>query len=203
MATYGFNAAENPGLVPASAKWVALLTNVHEQPYLEKFFPEGKWFWLSEGLNRRDGGFLLGILPVNPANQIILNKWRMADQSLEALTRLVMERGVDPDQGPMLDVLEKAYHQFEGDPLLESRYWRIKALHHVAEGKTEEAITDEGNAIKRGLPLAHLYNEMGCFLFKQNQTKEALAAFQSAVLQKKNYTDASVNLANLNLLMRK
>ena len=203
VATYGFNAAENPGLAPASAKWVAVLTNIHERPYLEKFFPEGRCFPLSDGLNRRDGGFLLGVIPVIPTNQKILTKWRLADQSLGGLTHLVMERGVDPDQRPMLDVLEKAYPQFEGDPLLESRFWRVKALHHLAGGKIEDAIMDEENAIKRGLPLAHLYNEIGCFLFLQKRDNEALAAFHAATLQKENYTDALVNLSNLNLIMRK
>ncbi len=61
--------------------------------------------------------------------------WVRADQSLKELTRLVMDFGVYPDQGPMLEALNKAiYPSFKGDPLLESRYWRITAIHVDAAG---------------------------------------------------------------------
>jgi hypothetical protein len=202
VATYTFNAAENPRLDPSSAKWAALLANIHEQPYLRKLFPEGQWTWLSEGRYRRDGGFLLEITPLTSANRDLWNRWAQADQSLKELNHMIMERDVDPDQASMLEVLTKAYPAFRGDPLLESRFWRIVALHHAAEAKVGAAADDEKTAIERGYPMAHLYNERGCLLFKENKLKESEEAFKKALGMKLNCTDAATNLQNLETIIR-
>ena len=199
VATYSFNAAENPRLDPTRTKWAAVLANIHEEPYFRKLFPEGKWFWLSDGLNRHDGGLILEIIPVNQINESLLRGWTRADQSLKELTRLVVELGVDPDQSQMTAVLDQAYPLFKGDSLLESRFWRIRAFHHAAEGKIEEAVQAEKQAIEKGLPMAHLYNEMGCLLYKENKLPEARKAFEEALSLKLNLTDAGENLKNLQL----
>ena len=197
VASYGFNAAENPKLDPLGAKWAAVLTNIHEEPYFKKAFPEGKWFWLSDGLNRQDGGLILEIVPVNQINKSLLNRWTKADQSLKELTRLVMELGVDPDQSQMMAVLDWAYPSFKGDLFLESRYWRIRAFHHAAEGKIDEAVMAEQQGIEKGLPMAQLYNDMGCLLFKESKLPEARKAFEGAMRQRLNLTNAAENLRNL------
>ncbi|HTC22644.1 MAG TPA: tetratricopeptide repeat protein, partial [bacterium] len=197
VATYGFNSAGNPRLNPSAAKWAAILTNVHEQPYLKEEFPGGRWSWLSDGLNRRDGGFLLEVVPVQADNRDRVMRWVRADQSLQELTRLVMDLGVYPEQGSMLEALKEAYPFFKGDPLLESRYWRITALHQSASGNWDEAIEDEKKAILSGHPMAHLYNELGCLLFEQKRMAEAEEAFKQALRLKPNCTDAYSNLQNL------
>ena len=197
VATYSFNAAENLRLDPAQAKWAAILTNIHEEPYFKKKFPEGKWFWLSEGLKRHDGGFILEVIPLDLANKPLLSRWTAADLSLKELTNLVVELGVDPDQSQMMAVLDKSYPAFKGDPFLESRYWRIKAFHHAAEGKIAEAVQAEKQAIVKGLPMAHLYNDMGCLLYKERRVVKARKAFEDALKLKLNLTDAETNLQNL------
>ncbi len=197
VATYAFNSAENSHLNPARAKWASILANVHEQPYLKKQFPGGQWIWLSEGLERRDGGLLLETVPITKDNQDLLLRWAQADSSLGELTRLVMELGVDPDQGQMLDVMEKAYPLFQGDRLLESRFWRLMAIHQTAAGKWEEAARDEKKALVHGYPMAHLYNELGCILFMENRITESRRAFEKALRLKPNCTDAALNLQNL------
>jgi 4-amino-4-deoxy-L-arabinose transferase-like glycosyltransferase len=196
-ATYAFNSAENPALDPAKAKWAAILANAHEQPYLAREFPAGKGLWLSEGLNRPDGGFWLEQVELTPQNRNILDQWRKADQSLKELNYRVIEEGVNPDQGRMLGVLEKARPYFQEDPFLQSRYWRIMALHRLAEGNTSQAIECEKQAVEQGFPMAHLYNELGCLLFKENRVKEAETAFRKALACELNFTDASSNLKNL------
>ncbi len=201
-ATYSFNAAANPRLDPEKAQWAAVLGNIHEEPYFKKIFPEGHWNWLSEGLNRQDGGFILEIIPLTPKNQIILNRWNLADQSLSPLTYLVMDLGVDPDQSQMMEVLQKAYSNFKNDLLLESRYWRIMALHHCAEGKLDEAAADYQKAIQRGGPQAHLYNELGCLWHLEKKNVEAEKAFEQALRLKPNLTGAAENLKNLLLTSR-
>jgi 4-amino-4-deoxy-L-arabinose transferase-like glycosyltransferase len=196
-ASYSFNAAENSHLYPSGAQWAALLVNVHEQPYLQKLFPKGRWVWLSEGLNRQDGGFLLEIVPVENDNRGLLLKWTKADGSLSELTRLVMELGVDPDQRQMQEVLDKAYPFFKGDHLLESHFWRIRAIHSSAAGQVAQAVEDEKVAIRSGYPMAHLYNELGCLLYKENRLIESRKAFEEAACLKPNCTAAAVNLQNL------
>ena len=194
---YGFNAASNSRFDPSSASWAAVLTNIHEQPYLKKLFPGGRWIWLSEGMGRPDGGLILEITPVTPPNRGILTKWMAADQSLAELTRLVMEFGVDPDQNAMFAALDKAYPMVRGDRLLESRYWRIRALHHAAAGQTADALSDEEKAMARGYPMAHLENERGCLLDQESRAKEAGECFKQALRLRPNCTNAEQNLKNL------
>ena len=59
VATYSFNAGENSHLDPTEARWAAIVTNISEQPYLKKAFPEGQWAWLSDG--SRPEGWRLSI----------------------------------------------------------------------------------------------------------------------------------------------
>ena len=200
VATYGFNGAENPSLDPATEKWAAILVNIHELPYLRWQFPNGKWAWLSNGFHRMDGGLLLGILPVTGQTKDKLERWMEADQSLSELVYKVMERGVDQDQSQMLSLMDKAYPLFKGDRLLESRYWRIRAVHETAAGHWDLAIEDERKAITQGNPMAHLYNELGCLLFKENRLAESNKAFKEALRLSPNFTDAALNLQNLSLL---
>ena len=113
-----------------------------------------------------------------------------------------MDLGVDPDQSQMMEVLQKAYSNFKNDLLLESRYWRIMALHHCAEGKLDEAAADYQKAIQRGGPQAHLYNELGCLWHLEKKNVEAEKAFEQALRLKPNLTGAAENLKNLLLTSR-
>ncbi len=203
VATYGFNAAENPDLEPEGAKWAAVLVNAHEQPALKQLFPEGQWVWLSEGLLRFDGGFMLDVIPLNPTNQGILERWWKADLSLNVITYQVMQNGVDPSQGPTLHVLDQAYPLFQSDPLLESRYWRIRALHDLAGNNLERAISDYQNALAKGRPQAELYDELGKLEWKAGKAKEAENAFKSALACRPNLTDAAQNLQALEIFKKK
>src|SRR6185295_16854765 len=126
-----------------------------------------------------------------------------ADLSLKNMNFLVMEKGVTPDQTDMLGVLKKAYPFFKGDRLLESRFWRMKALHDSATQNINAALEDEEKAIRLGYPMAHLYNEKGCLLYEENRVAEAQKAFEEALRLRPNCTDAAVNLNNLLLSTRK
>ena len=147
--------------------------------------------------DRRDGGFLLEVVPITAGNKGLLMRWVQANQSLKDLTRMVMDLGVYPNQGPMLEVLKKAYPFFKGTPLLESRYWRIAAIHESVAGKLDEAVEDEKKAITSGYPMAHLYNELGCLLFEEKRNSESKNTFEEALRLRPNCTDAYSNLQNL------
>lgn len=110
-----------------------------------------------------------------------------------------MELGVDPDQSRMLAILEGAYPLFQGDHLLESRYWRLWAIHQAAAGRTDQAIQGEEKAIHLGYPMGHLYNELGCLLFKENRLAESKETFEEALRLKPDCSNAAVNLQNLSV----
>jgi hypothetical protein len=196
VATAGFNAAQNPSLAP-SAGWAALLANAHALPYLSQRFPAGRWVWLSQGLRRPDGGFLLGIIEFTPPTRAILEKWAAADQALNPLVDQVMEEGVDPDQSAMLKTLQKAYPFFQGDAYLESLFWRLRAIHQAAAGLYPEAVEDETKALQKGFPQAEIYNERGLLKVKAGDLKGARKDFGLALKCRLNLTDASTNLAIL------
>ncbi len=198
-ASYSFNAAQNRQLNPQSASWAAILANIHEQPYLSKIFPGMEWKWLSEGLQREDGGLMLAVIPIDEASGDRIRRWAQADRSLEALTDSVMEFGVDPDQSRMLGILERAYPFFKGDRILESRYWRLWAIHQAAAGRMDLAVQGEEKAVRLGYPMAHLYNEWGCLLFKEGRPADSRKAFGEALRLNPNCTNAAVNLHNLSL----
>jgi tetratricopeptide (TPR) repeat protein len=194
VATYDFNAAENVHLNSSQAHWAAILANVHQAEALQTLFPEGKSYWLSEGLTRSDGGFLLEVTPVNGETLETLTRWVKADQSLMDLTDEILERGVDPHQEKMLQTLQAAYPFFQGDPFLESSYWRIAALHEAAGGRLPQAVEDEQRAIDRGYPLADFYNELGGLYVREGDMVSAEQSYKKALGLVPNHTNAGMNL---------
>ena len=80
VASYSFNAAENPRLDPKAASWAAVLANIHEEIYLSKVFPGMKWVWLSEGLHREDGGLMLAVVPIDTASRERIQRWARASR---------------------------------------------------------------------------------------------------------------------------
>ncbi len=69
LLTYPFNAARNPALSPDRAHRWAVLANANLGPYLQREFPEATWIPVSQGLETRSGGLVLGMGPVNPGNR--------------------------------------------------------------------------------------------------------------------------------------
>lgn len=197
VTTYAFNAAENPDLHAQDASWAGILVNIHEEPYLSRTFPGAQWTWLSNGLHRQDGGWLLAVVPIDPSSREKIENWTKGDQALQELTHRVMELGVDPDQNGMLKLLDKVYPFFKGDRMMESRYWRLWSIHQIAGGNLKESIEGEKRAIELGYPMAHLYNELGCLYYKANRLEEARKAFKKALGSKLNCTNAAENLQNL------
>ena len=201
-AVAGFNSAWNQKLTTSPA-WAALLANVHSGPALAARFPKSQWIWLSQGLNRPDGGLLLGIVPLTSSNQEIIQKWTTANQALDPLVDQVLERGVDPDQTAMLQILKNAAPFFQGDPMLESTLWRLRAIHEAAASHYTEAVTDETTALQRGGAQADLFNERGCLRMKTGELSGAQQDFKLAIQSRPNYTDALENLRALSPLGKK
>jgi hypothetical protein len=195
-AVAGFNAAWDPKLTSAPA-WSAILTNIHSGPALSIRFPQAHWIWLSQGLNRPDGGLLLGLIPLTPANQETIKKWTRADRALDPLVDQVLERGVDPDQTAMLHDLQGDYPDFRGDPFLEPFFWRLSAIHEAAAGRYAQAVDDETKALQKAPAQADLFNERGCLRIKTGDLSGAKKDFALAVQCRPDYTNALENLRAL------
>jgi hypothetical protein len=195
-AVAGFNVAWDPDLT-SNPTWAALLANIHSGPALSARFPEGRWVWLSQGLNRPDGGLLLGLIPLTSANRETIKKWTLADQALDPLIDQVLERGVDMDQTAMLQTLQGAYPGFQGDPFLEPVFWRLSAIHEAASGRYAGAVADETKALQKAPSQADLLNERGCLRIKTGDLLGAKKDFKLAIQCRPDYTNALENLRML------
>src|SRR5208283_5117491 len=85
-AVYPFNAARNPALSPIQARWAGLLTNINYAPFLAKRFAQSKWFPLPPDHDPSHANLVLGIIPVDSANQDVLMHWLAVEQALQPET---------------------------------------------------------------------------------------------------------------------
>jgi tetratricopeptide (TPR) repeat protein len=137
------------------------------------------------------------MIPLTPGNEAALSRWARANGALNPLVDEVMDSGVTPDQAAMLETLRKARPFFEGDPFLESNFWRVSAFHQAAAGNLTEAVRDETNALRKGFPQADIFNERGCLRLKLGDLKSAADDFQLALKCVPDDTSAFANLRNL------
>jgi tetratricopeptide (TPR) repeat protein len=191
--TQPFNAAENKNLDPISAKWAALFVNVHYRPFLEKRFPEGRWFQVSNGLPILDGGEMLGLLPVTPENRGVVEQWLQAHEVFQKaeIQRYFQNNGRLED---VIRTLETAYALVKKDPLLESCYWEKRAAYEYRDLNLKEQLLSYQMALKRGYPAAHLWCNWGELLAIQGRVAEARQAFLKATQAPLDLTPAKTFL---------
>jgi tetratricopeptide (TPR) repeat protein len=80
--------------------------------------------------------------------------------------------------------------QMAADPFLESCFDEWKSQYHYGYSlkKNIEALQ---RAMRKGYPAAHLCFKLGYFLYVDHRLPEARAAFEQALRQKPDYTDAA------------
>lgn len=83
-ATYFFNAALGPGLDPTQARWLALLTDRHYRPFLEKRFPRASFTSL-DGDFSRDGNSMLMVVQDASETRQMFQRWSQADRAFRDL----------------------------------------------------------------------------------------------------------------------
>ena len=128
VTTYLFNAAENPALHPEQAQWLAVVTDSHYQPFLQKSFPQGQWWLLDTDLPEGGENRMLGIIPVQPQNREQLLRWAKADLAFRDLNW-----GIDHIHDPLcLERVEEGIGRDEGllenEPFLESSFWKKRLI---------------------------------------------------------------------------
>lgn len=147
-----FNAVENPSLDPDQAQWGAVLANANYRPFLDRRFPQGKAYYLSQGLDRPDGGLMLWAFPIRGSQRPSLRGWIAASKAL----------GYRPHWDPQYQLPEllKVRSAFEGDPFLWSSYWeKVSDLIFRSSNFQDLRATQEAlaQAFPQGDPAAHLF----------------------------------------------
>jgi hypothetical protein len=188
--THGFNAAMNPKLDPQKARWAGVIINVNYQPFLSARFPHSQWRWISEGGSETDGGLTVGLIPLNDQTRPVFRTWLRAHDvfhrlNVEWIDNLNLK---EPDQQAEANLVNYEA-QMAADPFLESCFDEWKSQYHYGYS-FEKNIEALQRAVRKGYPAAHLYFKLGYFLLEERRFPEARAAFEQALSQKPNYTNA-------------
>ncbi|HVM32689.1 MAG TPA: hypothetical protein VMU88_06110, partial [bacterium] len=195
--TYGFNAAENPGLDPRRARWAGIIANVNYGPFLTRRFPGLKWIPVGQDLSA-DGGLAVGLLPLGPGVSFPLDSWLAAGLYFHGLS-VESERILND---PVLyarstRALAEGEKGMEGDPFLESLFGEWRAQYHYAPRGYGMNAWILRQTVQKGYPAAHLYFKLGNFLWLDGQIPEARAAYAEANRRAPGQTQAAQALALL------
>ncbi len=160
VTTYPFNSAFNPEFDPEKATWAAILTNINYQPFLVKRFPESKWYWVGNRPPSLAGGLTVGILPITSANHGIVLSWVKVQGVFHQL-QLEGEGSYNEEKAYEQSVqhLLEGYDAIKGDPFMESCYWEWRSQYFFSPSYSEN-IAALQNAIQRGYPAVHLYQNV-------------------------------------------
>ena len=156
LGTYFFNAAFNPRLEQVPVKWLAVLTDAHYRPFLERRFPQGQWKDLDSDFSK-DGNRDLVILPVTDETRPVFTRWAKADKAFQDINWAV-DHIHDKDCLEKTDLaIREDYPLVQGDPYLESCFWEKTAqFYYYYRGHFPEHLRASEWAVQRGYPAAHL-----------------------------------------------
>ncbi len=189
VATYPFNAAENPKLADREPAWAAILSNVHYASFLAKRFPGSRWYPVTPS-PAGDGGMAVGIIPVTAQNREGLQGWLKVHRYFHRLGVEAENMMNNPERyrAALLE-LPKGYGLVAGDPFLESCFGEWAAQYHYGL-RYDGNIRCLQRAIRKGYPSANLYYKLGGFYWMNRQLKEARNAYRMAARSVPNYTNA-------------
>jgi tetratricopeptide (TPR) repeat protein len=173
---------------------VALLTNIHYQPYLNQVFPEGRGIWLAPDMGKPDGGFMLEIIPLPSSQPEVLQHWIQAGRAFHGLAGEVFDNHDWKPRAPIVQSLIAMVPYLGSDPFLKSCFWEKIAENEYVDRHYAAQMTAFQQAIERGIPAAHLYNSLGALYLRRGHLKEARRAFQKALQCVPNHTSAAAGL---------
>lgn len=209
VACFPFNAEDHPEWNRKQVRWAALVVNVHYQPFLAQAFPEGKWYWLSRGVNPAqndyNGGWMLGVLPFNDRTRRRVEDWARANGQLDDILRQFVELPIEPARKKAIQLMDALEPALSRDPLVRSCYWDIQfSLHnwdnmfgHPSPENFRASFRAMQMAVREGYPAAHFYNELGGFYLMEKKFPQAGKAFEQALHAPLNLTPAGENMSIL------
>jgi len=173
------------------AQWAAFLSNVNYKPFLENKFTHLRTYSLASTPAPFDGGYALFLVPLNDANTGIIHKWISFREDLSRIHHAFYLESSSALQADYQRLLSKT----EGDTFLVSVLLEKSAISYSASGNKSESRRSYEEALKRGYPAAHLYNELGVILAHEGRIPEAFVSFQKALNSPLNLTAAADNKA--------
>lgn len=180
VATLPFNVVLNRGLASAPVKWLALVTDAHYRPFLQKRFPKGECWVLDTDLVK-DGTRMLAVLPFDAAYRPALLRWAQADQAFRDLnwgTDHVHEKGCFER---VVQNIREDHPLIQGDPFLESVFWeKAGEFFYYYGDHFPEHLQAMRLSTQRGVPAAHLYGKLAGLWQIAGNGKEAQRALESA-----------------------
>lgn len=210
VAAYPFNAASNPRLSPGRVHWLALVTNIHFEPFLAREFPEAHMAWLSDPTqgvrDNYNGGLMLVVVPLTSSNLPRLRGWVETDRFFREISAQMMSKPTGLARREILGALAQALPTFPTDRFLRSCYWDLVYTGLNWENRYDNrdekenlpgAILALQRALREGYPTAYFYNELGsCYALTGDKAKSRWA-FEKAVHSPLNLTPAEENLKAL------
>jgi len=197
IATYDFNGQINPDPGPSRDPWVAILANAHYQPLLSKNFPAPRWIRLAPDTGPPDGGLILGVVSQSACNPEALQRLLQADRAMNGLVSLVYENRDYKSRQPVVEKLASLHPLFEGDPFLEACFWEKMADNAYGDRDYDAQVAALKQAIEKGYPAAHLYNDLGALYLRRSRFQEARESFEKALHCVPNFTSAATGLQML------
>ncbi len=123
VACYPFNAARNPSLDPAKAKWLGMLIESSLRPYFFHHFPKAQFYELFPGLPAEEGLLDLVLLPLDGSSLADASRWRTAHQSIQDLFGTMPYHLSHPSFGTGVQMLLTHAELFRDDPFLRACYF--------------------------------------------------------------------------------
>lgn len=206
VACQSFNALDHPEIPPRQVRWVGVLTNVNNRPFLKARFPEGRAFWLSKNLGEPDGGWMLWVFALTPDRWPEIRRWVAADRALSIVEEQLLCYVPGLSFNGICRSLETLYPLFEGDRFLETCYWgKLADLSFKSNilGKNKKALSPPSpraclqQALRLGYPAAHLYQRLGLLEWMSGNKARAELDFKKAIRAPLNMTTAVDDLKQL------
>ncbi len=190
LAIYSFNAAENPELDGAKARWAAVLTNDQNKLFLSERFSGTSWHWLSLDSFWRQGSLALVIFPIQTKNKA-MEQWLAADQMFHSITAELC-------LGTSSEISDEQLKYFLGmeskvwnDPFLESVFCEKAVFYQRNRVMAPELLPLIQRAVEKGYPSAHLLAAEGLLLRDMGRFGEARKVLEKAVHSPGNQTTAA------------
>ncbi len=182
IADYPFNAIENPSLSNSRPSWTCVITNTQYAPYFIKSFPGLRFDVLKTDKNGPDDPKPFGIFLI-PTSQIpaaMLEGWKRADNLYREFDFEIKNKMPGQRWASFMEADPSLSARFSRDLFLTAVYWEKMAFFKYLDGWFIQATQAYRNAIRQGIPAAHLYYDLGVCLKIQGRTKESGQCFKKA-----------------------
>ncbi len=202
VATYSFNAAENPTINDKNIQWVAFITNANYKPYLSDQYPNAQFFWLGLDTFWNQGGLMLVLISKNEANLKNLNHWREVNDQFHYITNDYLLNPNKIDDSSELKKILEIEKNLNHDRFLESVFYEKLIYFQRKNPDLRKLIELLKLGEQKGYPAAHLLVTEGLLWRAEENYPEAEKAFKKAIHSRLNLTDAQKNLEILSLLKK-